>query len=320
MARLSMQKSGVVQQAYKRSWPVTFQRLQPLWSVMGWELFRYREMRFSKFMIIGIALFFALGAWSWAYAYTYLPSASTSVLGMTLEMPTTFSWTLAVTTPFLVANLVTRDRKLRVHELVMTTSIPTWAYIWGRYLAGISVCLVLAALALPLILLMNGIFFVLQPHATPASNVGALVALWIITVLPILLVTGLSFCLCTLLPRRATLLKLLVLMGWLIAWYSGAVVGWSVVDGQSPPEQVAAWDPTTIAMPLQLMREMYAKSGTLSSSTDARALAAQHAVIAQQQLPDFTPWLLTHLLYAMLGLLLVALTALLFKRFRNALD
>ena len=43
-----------------------FRRMQPLWSVMGWELFRYKEMRFSKFMIIGIALFFALGAWSWA--------------------------------------------------------------------------------------------------------------------------------------------------------------------------------------------------------------------------------------------------------------
>lgn len=320
MARLPMHKSVVVQQAHKRPRPVTFRRVQPLWSVMGWELFRYREMRFSKFLILGIALFFVLGAWSWAYAYTYLPYASTSVLGMALEMPTTFSWTLAVTTPFLVADLVTRDRKLRVHELVMTTAIPTWAYVWGRYLAGMSVCLVLAVLALPLILLMNGIFFVLQPHATAASNVGAIVALWIITVLPILLVTGLSFCLCTLLPRRATLLKLLVLMGWLIAWYSGAVVGWSVVDGQSPSEQVAAWDPTTIAMPLQLMREMYAKSGTLSSSAGIHALDAQRAIVAQQSLPDLTPWLLTHLLYAVLGLLLVTLTALLFKRFRNALN
>jgi ABC-type transport system involved in multi-copper enzyme maturation permease subunit len=320
MARLPMQKSVVVQQAYKRPRSATFPRMQPLWSVMGWELFRYREMRFSKFLILGIALFFVLGAWSWASAYTYLPYASTSVLGMTLEIPTTFSWTLAVTTPFLVADLVTRDRKLRVHELVMTTAIPTWAYVWGRYLAGLGVCLALAVLALPLILLMNGIFFVLQPHATPASNVGAIVALWIITVLPILLVTGLSFCLCTLLPRRATLLKLLVLMGWLIAWYSGAVVGWSVVDGQSPPEQVAAWDPTTISMPLQLMREMYVKSGTLSSSAGTHALDAQRAIVAQQSLPDLMPWLLTHLLYAVLGLLLVALTALLFKRFRNALD
>jgi ABC-type transport system involved in multi-copper enzyme maturation permease subunit len=319
MAWLSMHKSVVVQQAYKRPRPATFPRLQPLWSVMGWELFRYKEMRFSKFMIIGIALFFALGAWSWASAYTYLPYASTSVLGMTLEIPTTFSWTLAVTTPFLVAELVTRDRKLRVHELVMTTSIPTWAYVWGRYLAGMSVCFALAVLALPLILLMNSIFFVLQPHATLASNVGTIVALWIITLLPILLVTGLSFCLCTLLPRRATLLKLLVLMGWFVAWYSGAVVGWAVA-GIQPSEQVAAWDPTTIAMPLQLMREMYAKSGTLSSSAGTHALDAQRAIVAQQSLPDLTPWLLTHLLYAVLGLLLVALTALLFKRFRNALD
>ena len=317
MARLPMHKSVVVQQAYKRSRSAMFRRMQPLWSVMGWELFRYKEMRFSKFMIIGIALFFALGAWSWASAYTYLPYASTSVLGMTLEMPTTFSWTLAVTTPFLVADLVTRDRKLRVHELVMTTAIPTWAYVWGRYLAGLGVCLALAVLALPLILLMNGIFFVLQPHATPASNVGAIVTLWIITVLPILLVTGLSFCLCTLLPRRATLLKLLVLMGWLIAWYSGAVLGWA---GSQLSEQVAAWDPTTIAMPLQLMREMYAKSGTLSSSAGTHSLDAQRAIVAQQSLPDLMPWLLTHLLYAVLGLLLVALTARLFKRFRNALN
>ena len=66
MARLPMHKSVVVHQAYKRSRSATFRRMQPLWSVMGWELFRYREMRFSKFMIIGIALFFALGAWSWA--------------------------------------------------------------------------------------------------------------------------------------------------------------------------------------------------------------------------------------------------------------
>lgn len=120
-----MQKSAVVQQAHKRLYPVTWRGLQPLCSVIGWELFRYREMRFSKFMLLGIALFFVLGAWSWAYAYTYLPYGSTSVLGMTLEMPMTFAWTLAVTTPFLVADLVTRDRKLRVHELVMTTAIPT---------------------------------------------------------------------------------------------------------------------------------------------------------------------------------------------------
>src|SRR5256884_3560350 len=50
---------------------------------------------------------------------------------------------------------VTRDLNRRTHELLMTTALPTWAYVWGRYLAGLVMSLGLALLLLASILGMG---------------------------------------------------------------------------------------------------------------------------------------------------------------------
>jgi ABC-type transport system involved in multi-copper enzyme maturation permease subunit len=317
---LAVQKD-IVYRSYNRHHLLAIRRLRPLLSVMGWELYRYKEMRISRFMIIGISLFFVFGAWSWAYFSSSLPYASTSTLGTALELSSTFTWTLSVMIPFLVAGLVTRDYKQRVHELLMSTSIPTWAYIWGRYLAGLSICLALVVLVLPLVLAMDFTFYTFLPHTVPVPNVGEIVALWGITALPVMLVSGLSFFLCTLLPRQSTLMKILVLTGWLFSWSAGSASAWAVSSGLLS-EQVAVWDPTTIALPIKLMIDMYAdpRARHLSSTQDAHATQVFRIIVAQQKMPDLLPWLLTHLLYAVLGLVLVALTAIFFKRFRNTLD
>jgi ABC-type transport system involved in multi-copper enzyme maturation permease subunit len=53
-------------------------------------------------------------------------------------------WLLLMLVPIIVADAVVRDYKQRLHELIMTTAVPTWAYVWGRFLAGLCICFLLA--------------------------------------------------------------------------------------------------------------------------------------------------------------------------------
>jgi ABC-type transport system involved in multi-copper enzyme maturation permease subunit len=75
----------------------------------------------------------------------------TSTWGLLLTLPTTVLL-LVLLLPFVAADGVTRDLTRRTHELLMTTAVPSWAYVWGRYLTGLLMSLGLAVLLLAAIL------------------------------------------------------------------------------------------------------------------------------------------------------------------------
>jgi hypothetical protein len=97
---------------------------------------------------------------------------------------------------------VAREHRQGTHELVMTTAVPAWSFVAGRFLAVLSQTLVAALLALA-----GTLGAELLIHSTqaefPAPDVRSLVALWTVLVLPAgVLLAGASFLVGTLAPRR----------------------------------------------------------------------------------------------------------------------
>ena len=96
---------------------------------------------------------------------------------------------------FVMADGVTRDVNRRTHELLMTTALPAWAYVWGRYLAGLVVSLGLALLLLASILGMGGLLHLTVANY-PLPQIGVVLLLWVGIVVPAtILVSSLSFAL-----------------------------------------------------------------------------------------------------------------------------
>jgi ABC-type transport system involved in multi-copper enzyme maturation permease subunit len=127
--------------------------------------------------------------------------AGTSAWGLLLTLPLALVL-LVLLLPFVTADGVTRDFSRRTHELLLTTALPTWAYVWGRYLVDLLMSLGLALLMLAALLGM-GWFLHLTVPAYPLPQASTVLLLWIGMVVPAtILVSSLSFALGTILPTR----------------------------------------------------------------------------------------------------------------------
>ena len=94
----------------------------------------------------------------------------------------------------------------------MTTALPSWAYVWGRYLVGLLMSLGLATLLLVGIL-GTGIVLHLTVAGYPAPVIGITLLLWVGMVVPAtMLVSSLSFAVVTLFPRLCILVKIVILV------------------------------------------------------------------------------------------------------------
>ncbi|MGI8915472.1 MAG: ATP-binding cassette domain-containing protein, partial [Chloroflexota bacterium] len=119
----------------------------------------------------------------------------------------------------------------------------------------------------------------LSNAAYPAPSVAALLTVWVVTVLPgVVLLGGASFALGTLWPRRATMLKLAVLIIWVALF---------AVDTTHFPTWFAYWNPTSTSLAAASEQQMV-QTFQLHGQTLA---AAQEG---QTHLPDLQPWLLPH--------------------------
>jgi hypothetical protein len=100
----------------------------------------------------------------------------------------------------------------------MATSLPTWAYVWGRYLVVTALSLFFALEMLAAIVLLITIEHMSIGGADyPAAQIGPLLAPWAALVLPATIFAGgLGFALGTLLFRYATYVKLAIALGWFI--------------------------------------------------------------------------------------------------------
>jgi ABC-type transport system involved in multi-copper enzyme maturation permease subunit len=300
---------------------LTPRRPSPLVRVVNWEL---RRVLASRLFWVQALCFFALMLyWVWVGRESRFMTpttppvivAGTSAWGLMFFLPNGLGL-LGLLMPFVTADGVARDLHRRTHELVMTTALPGWAYVWGRYVAGLTMGLGLAVVMLAAIL-GEGVFLHLTIPDYPVPDIGNVLILWGgLVVSATILLSSVSFALGTQFPRQSLLSKI----GIVLAWFLGTFIlpgemGLTFVT--KPPAWYSAWDPTSVATAFdgisQFTVEFQNQTAHLTS-----AAQAQHLVLSlENTMPDLAGWFTPHLLVAGLSLLLVMLAVFGFQRFRN---
>lgn len=297
------------------------QRPHPLLSVLTWELRRVRASRLFWLQALCFFVLVLFVMWvgrepnQFGFNTFSVFVAGTSAWGLLDLLPTGLLVLLVILLPFVTADSVTRDLQRRTHELLMTTALPTRAYVWGRYLMGLLLSLGLALLLLFAILLM-GLLLHLTVTDYPEPQMDNVLILWGGMVVPAtILVSSVSFALGTLFPR----LSMLVKIGILVVWFIGAIMlPAGVGDQTAPPAWYSAWDPTSAATAKGILLQNRTDFQNLNLNLTSAAQFQQEILALENRLSDIGSWLAPHLLLAGLSLLLVGLSAFTFQRFRNA--
>jgi ABC-type transport system involved in multi-copper enzyme maturation permease subunit len=306
----------------------TVKRPHPLARVMAWEFRRFFASRLFWFQALGLFGFLLLLTWA-----LHSPEniggvvshggpgseqlngsvAGTSAGGLLHTLPIVLV-VLVLLLPFITADGVTRDVNRRTHELLMTTALPTWAYVWGRYLAGLVMSLGLALLLLASLLGIGGLLH-LTVADYPLPQIGAVLLLWVGMVLPAtVLVSSFGFALSTLFPRLSTLVKVVILVAWIV----GALVIPLGLGNTTPaPTWYVNWDPTSGITALGLLPSY---SLALGPSITNEAQLQQLILTVENKMPDLAGWFAPHLLLGGASLILVLIAALTFKRSRDTLS
>lgn len=307
----------------------TIQRPHLLLSVIAWELRRFCASRLFWLQALCFFCFLLFLTWSQQAADQFtvgttnasfsVSVAGTSAWGLLEHLPTDPLLLLGLLLPFIIADGVTRDLQRRTHELLMTTVLSTWAYVWGRYLTGLLLSLGLAVLALAAILGM-GLLLHLTVPSYPLPPFGAVLLLWGGMIVPAtVLVSSLSFALGTLLPRQSTLVKIVILL----AWFVGAVIFPAGFRNTSSPLPIwyVNWDPTSAGTAIGILPQYSLDfQSQIRMATTSAARWQQIILAVENKLPDITGWFAPHLLLTGFGLGLVLVAALAFKRSRSTFN
>lgn len=300
----------------------TIERPRPLLSVMAWEFRRFSASRLFWLQALGFFCFSLLLTWAQGTAIGYSTQqfssiiAGTSAWGLLLTLPTTLLF-LVLLLPFVTADGVTRDLHRRTHELLMTTSLPTRAYVWGRYLICLLMSLGLALLMLAAILGMGLVLHLTVTHY-PLPQIGAALLLWVGMVLPAtILVSSLGFALGTLFPRLTNLVKIVILVGWVVGAEVLPIVKYFPSGPTGLPVWYSNWDPTS-ALTALVMLSQYSPRDTAGRPSSA-AQFQQILLTVENKMPNLAGWFAPHLLLAGVSLALVLVAALGFQRSRDAL-
>ncbi len=296
--------------------------------MIAWELRRFRASRLFWFQALGLFGFLLLMTWA-LHAPEQINAgvsvggggdgealsgfvAGTSAGGLLHALPIVLV-VLALLLPFVTADGVTRDLNRRTHELLMTTALPSWAYVWGRYLAGLLMSLALALLLLASILGMGWLLH-LTVTDYPAPEIGTVLLLWVgMVVSATLLVSSFGFAFSTLLPRLSTLVKVVIMVAWIV----GGLVIPLGLGGTTPPAWYVNWDPTSGITALALLPSYAITPGPTITS---EAQFQQFILTVENKMPDLAGWFAPHLLLGGAGLLLVLIAALAFRRSRETLS
>ena len=305
----------------------TTERSSPLLNVLLWELRRFCASRLFWLQALGFFCFLLFLTWAQQAPERFATIhgtvaldgfvAGTSAWGLLHTLPLALVL-LVLLLPFVTADGVTRDLSRRTHELLMTTVLPTWAYVWGRYLIGLLLSLGLALLLLAAILGMGGLLH-LTVTDYPAPEIGNLLLLWVGMVLPAtVLVSSLSFALGTLLPRLTNLVKIVILVGWFVGVEILSVLfsDASHAVNFSLPAWYVNWDPTSAITALGMLPKYSLDLRGVTSTAQLQ----QIFLTVENKVPDISGWFASHLLLAGVSLVLVLVAALAFKRSRDTLS
>jgi ABC-type transport system involved in multi-copper enzyme maturation permease subunit len=290
------------------------QRRDALARVMSWELRRFGASRILWVQALAFFVFLLLITWAQrapdhfgmgANGATVVDLAGTSAWGLLVTLPTSML-PLVLLVPFLMTDGVTRDLQRRTYELVMTTVLPAWAYVWGRFLAGLLVCLSLALLLLAAVLSTGAILHWTVPHY-PFPAISAALLLWVAMVVPAtILAASCGFAFGTLFPSLSTPIKVVILAAWILG---GVIVrGW--LQNGIPPSWYVNWDPTSTITGLGVAQQYSLNTG---------AIDYQLFDAIENKLFTIGTWFPAHLVLGGVGLLLVLFVSRAFKRSHDVL-
>jgi ABC-type transport system involved in multi-copper enzyme maturation permease subunit len=304
--------------------------LVPLWSVLAWEIRRLSASRL--FWCQALGLFGLLVLLTWALRVPggigtvkvdpgHQPQALSGFVAATspgglLDILPTLLLVLVLLLPFVSADGVTRDVARRTHELVVTTAVPTWAYVLGRYLAVLATSLGLALLLLlALIAVGEAVHLTIADYPPPV--IGGELLLWVGMVVPAtVLVGGVGFALSTLAPRFSMLIKLVVVLGWIVG---ALVIPLSMVGSRTKPSSwYIDWDPTSAITAKGLLAAY--DPGNPGPSITSDAAFQQLLLSVENKIPTTAGWLVPHLLLILPALTLVVIASLGYRRCRAVLN
>ena len=276
--------------------------------VTGWELKHFSASR--SMWALGIAAFcFFTGLLGVRNQWGYV--LGTSALGQLAELVYDLMLVFGVILPFLITDQVAHDYQERMHELLMTTALPTRIYVLGRYLAvllislGLAICLLIAQLLVNLALPMMDTHF-------PSANPFITFSLWVRLAFPAgMLLASLCFCMGTLFPRVTAVPKLASCLAWIIL---------ALDNDPTDLTWRAYWNPTgagMITLAYNQFQELAKKGlkGLLGAGQQAELILR-----FQQNLPDLRPWVGPFAALTVIGLLLGLLTVVSFQRFRGVMN
>ncbi|GCE17644.1 ABC transporter permease [Dictyobacter kobayashii] len=303
------------------------ERNHPLWSVFQWEL--RRRLKGPAFWLMSAFLFLFTLILMWLGQYkdfidqkSGVAVADITAFGLMYELPGVLLLWFGILLPFLTVDLASSDVRRKTHELVMTCAISNRAFLWGRYLVGLCQCLFLTLLMLVAMVVMA---FALHSFlwlgldgpsdliGYPEPNVGIIVFFWALMVLPIAVwFSAICFRLGSFNAQSIGMNQALMAGLWFLIWTFEFIFNGNPI--------ASAFDPTSDSMSFAFRSFYMNRYWTLVqhvTNPDQRQ-AIGNAV--QQLMPD-TLWLfvLTHIIYALLGLVFVALSIKKFPRFANAL-
>jgi ABC-type transport system involved in multi-copper enzyme maturation permease subunit len=282
----------------------------PIFSVWGWELRRVAAKPLNWGLGLSTFGFFAAMIWfkhAWALGTeSGIPFVlyGTSAIGLLYEFSVVLMLVFAFILPFVVTEGVARDYKQRIHEVLMATPLSTAAYVWGRFLAVLTLALGQAVLMLAAAWSM-GLALHARNALYPIPAWSNLLTAWGVIVIPAtLLIAGLGFSLGTLWPRRTRM----IMLGLLIAWVLFFTVG-----------DVLRLNPTGVSILGTLIPRLVQTSNTHLAAVPAEKQAAWLAQLEATP-PDVSAWWLPQYSQAAVGMLCVVVAAIMFRRYRKELD
>jgi ABC-type transport system involved in multi-copper enzyme maturation permease subunit len=281
----------------------------PLLSVWAWELRRVAARPLSWILALAAFLFF-MGMVQFKHAWSLGTESGvpfliygTSAVGVLYEFVNVLMFVFALMLPFLVTEGVAADHRRRIHEVLMTTSLPSWAYIWGRFLAVLTEGLGLAGLLLSAYLLM-GLLLHQRNAIYPLPAFTDVLSVWLVLVVPaLIIIAGLGFTLGTLWPRHSRVMMLALLILWMLLFTVGGILG---------------VNPTGNMMVIRLAPDLIQRVQAQLSAVPADQ-RTQIVLQAEAHLPDLSSVILPQYGLAAVGAALVAVAAGAFRRFRQVL-
>ncbi|HMA34426.1 MAG TPA: hypothetical protein VKY74_08065 [Chloroflexia bacterium] len=286
---------------------------RPVGAVVEWELRRFAAHR--GLWLLGGCLF-AIFAGLIPLMH---PLMSSTFVGPDTLLP--LLWFVEVVGGFealkiavvvLCMGLLASEVQHRTHELVMATALPTGAYVWGRWLAGLILCGGLSLLLLGGVLTGAWIVNLVDPANSLPPNGAAIFSVWaFVAAVDVPVISALALVAGACWPRRIVAgsvgLTLLCILGPQLVR----------LDGEPP-----AWVPNHLWMLGNLLGHY---------ANQVQALVTPYIPEVPNEVPaavvglwrqgwtgpvDLTPWL-AQLGYAGLAVGLVAILAWRFRRFRS---